>query len=140
MAGLPKSYIKKYGISKKAWAAYRADRKKGKTNKSASSSTPKRRKRPMVKKKTNRRRGFLNVSTFFKFIKIGAFVAPAVHAALSRDNNRDRLSYGLEKYTGYNINGGYFRAESLLEGWGPYIATLAITAGVQKLGGLIRRL
>lgn len=135
MGGLPKKFIKQYGITKKAWTEFRKSKKgKGKTNKRQRTSTPSRKGRTVGK------RGFLNVSTFFKFIKIAAFVAPAAHAVLSRDNNRDRVSYAIEKYTGYNLNGGYYRFESLAEGWLPYISAVLVTAGVQKLGGIIRRL
>jgi len=132
MVGLPKSIIKKYGISKKAWRVFRAQ--KGKANKPKNPS----KKASSGGGKTGKR--WFGVSGLFKFIKIGAFLAPAGHAYLSRDNNRDRLSYGLEKYTGYNMNGGYFRWESLMEGWLPYVATTLITTGVQKLNGIIRRL
>lgn len=50
MAGLPKSYIKKYGITKKAWKEYRASLKKSKTTKKKT-TTKKKAKRVASKKK-----------------------------------------------------------------------------------------
>jgi len=56
MAKLPKKYIKKYGISKAAWAAYRRD-KKSPTKRRKTRAAPKRMRasrRKTVKAKTNR--------------------------------------------------------------------------------------
>jgi len=54
--GLPKSYIKKYGISKKAWREYRKAHKKGSRKAGTSSKKKtKRRSRSMPKKKVSRR-------------------------------------------------------------------------------------
>jgi len=56
LAGLPKSYIKKYGISKKAWAEYR--KSKGKRSRSASTGgrkTASRRRRYYRKAKSRAR-------------------------------------------------------------------------------------
>jgi len=57
MAKLPKKYIKKYGISKAAWAAYRRD-KKSPVKRRTVRAAPKRRvsRRRTVKAKTNRRK------------------------------------------------------------------------------------
>jgi len=49
--GLPKSYIKKYGITKKAWAEYRKAHKKRKTRTSKSKSKRKSGGKRMAKKK-----------------------------------------------------------------------------------------
>jgi len=52
--GLPKSIIKKYGISKKAWEVYRGSKKKRKVNKSR--RTSKSRRKTLVRRRSYRRK------------------------------------------------------------------------------------
>lgn len=54
MTGLPKSIIKKYGITKKAWQMYRGSKKK--TKRKTTKTKTSRRKSKTAKKKTKRRR------------------------------------------------------------------------------------
>ena len=76
MAGLPKKYIKKYGVSKKAWAEYRKVSGKTKTRKSTkrkikvSRTMAKRRKSYSRKKKA----GFLDSVTVKKGMNIAGTI------------------------------------------------------------------
>lgn len=54
MAGLPKKYIKKYGVTKKAWAAYRKDKNSRKTAGGAKMATKRKRRAPARRRSTTR--------------------------------------------------------------------------------------
>lgn len=73
MVGLPRSIIKKYGVSKKAWAVFRGS--KGTRKKKSGGS--------MAKKKYSKKRGLLGggMMSIFKSIAIGTaagIVAPRI--------------------------------------------------------------
>lgn len=55
MPGLPKSYIKKYGVSKKAWRMYRASKNKRKSRPKTTKRSVKRTARRRSYRKTRRR-------------------------------------------------------------------------------------
>lgn len=141
--GLPKSIIKKYGITKKAWDVFRGRRssksRKRKANK-PSRTRYVRRKTYMARKRKSRTRSFLSFNTFAKFIKIGALVGPAAYCAMLPATPKDKLAFGLKRYTGFDLNSGSFAPEWLLQGWGPYILTSLVVTGIGKLNGIIRRL
>ena len=59
--GLPKSIIKKYGVSKKAWQVYKEQKKGGRKTKSKSKKSKSKKsggRKKVAKKKTYRRRSF----------------------------------------------------------------------------------
>jgi len=146
MAGLPKSIIKKYGISKKAWAVYRGAKSRVRKAVKRKAYKPRKSNRSVVRhmakrRKRSRSRSFLSFTTVFKFLKIGALVAPAAYAWLATSGSpQDKLTQVMARYTGFNMNDGTFNFNSLIAGWGPYLATSLIGVGIQKATGIIRRL
>jgi hypothetical protein len=145
MPGLPKSIIKKHGITKKAWSVYRATlrkyRRKGKTRarNTRRASNPKKVKRRMVRRK--KRRGGKNLqATVFKWLRIGSIFAPEIARALNKKSGAEIAYNFVYEKTGYNMDDGTFEFGRLLKGWGPFIATSLVTYGIPKLIGIIRRL
>lgn len=141
MRGLPKSIIKKYGVTKKAWRVYRARKGKKRSSKSKRSSNPKKKVKRMAKKKKSRRSGF-SANSMFKWIRIGALVGPGA-AELMGVTGHDvshRPAWVLSYYTGYDISDGGFYPDRLKIGWGPYLMAVLTTYGIPKLAGIIRRL
>lgn len=92
MAGLPKTIIKKYGVSKKAWAVYKSKKNK----KSSSSRLPrkkiKRRVKTMPKKKRRTSRNKRSISILG--INLGKAGAAALYGA-----GRAKISNLLAPYT-----------------------------------------
>lgn len=94
----------------------------------------------MPKKKKGKKRGF-SVQTMFKFVRLGALLAPAAARALESGRSGEyKLKAGLMDYTGFNLNTGEWKFEAMARGWMPYLATTAITHGISKLVGIIRGL
>lgn len=149
MPGLPKSIIKKYGISKKAWSVYRGKlrgRKRRVRNKSHSRvSNPKRRTRKLGRRK-KRRGGKSLQTTVFKWLRIGALVAPGAVVAAQPMKLDQKLNEIFRLYTGVNVkhsmesNALQFDAGRLAMGWLPYLATVLTTYGIPKIAGIIRRI
>jgi len=136
--GLPKSIIKKYGISKKAWRVFRGRKKRPRSR--VSNPKTKRRKRKMGRRK--RRGGGKSLQQqVFKWLRIGALVAPGAIALTAKGaSTEEKLSYALAKYTGYESWNKKFNFQQLVEGYGPFLATTLVTYGIPKLAGIIRRL
>ena len=133
MAGLPKSYIKKYGITKKAWREYRkSKRSRSKTKKS----------NPNKKKggKKMARRSMFNLSSIFKYLRLAAFIAPALsyYSARSGDT-KNRVSRTITAYAGINT-ADKFDLSVLAQMWLPLLMTSLVTVGIPKLNGIIRKL
>jgi hypothetical protein len=142
--GLPKSIIKKYGITKKAWSVFRG--RKGKTrSRKTRASNPRKVKRRMARKK--KRRGGKSLQTqVFKWLRIGALAAPGAVVALSPGTPGGKFNAAMELYTGVNIQESKdtgtcaFHAEKLAAGWMPFLMTTLVTYGIPKLAGIIRRI
>ena len=135
MAGLPKSYIKKYGITKKAWRMYRASKKKGK-------STSKTRKSSKKSRGGNRkvaRRGF-NTAKIMSMMRMVSLVAPMATRMLESSTPEQKLNRTIADYTGYHLRDGTWSLNNLKRGWLPYLTTSLVTYGIPKLTGLIRKL
>jgi len=116
---------------KKGWRAYKATKRK-------SSS-----KRKSSKKKGGNRmsKGRSMIPTFFKLIRLGSLVAPALSRALRTDASpKLRLTWALMDYTGFNMDDGSFKWNRLARGWMPYISTSIITHAVPKLNGMMKKL
>lgn len=133
MAGLPKSYIKKYGITKKAWRMYRASKKKSKSKSKTRKTSNKKGGRKMAKS------GF-NTAKIFSLLRTVSLLAPAVSHLLTPTTNQERLIRTVRDYTGYNITHQKLEPNRLLVGWGPYLMTNLMTYGVPKLTKLIRNI
>ena len=150
--GLPKKYIKKWGITKKAWREYHAAQarkakhigcSKSRTRKSKTTrrKNPKRRVRRTGRRR--KRRGGKSIArTVMKWLRIGALVAPAAAAAIDPKwpRPKDKLHVIIYRYTGYDMSTGRWNPAALSQGWGPYIVTCLLTYGIPKLSGIIRKL
>lgn len=88
MAGLPKKYIKQYGISKAAWRAYRASKRRGGSSVSGRKKTMKRK---TTSRKPARRR------TITQSVRMGR--RPSVRSLVSQKNIRTIID-------GITIGGG----------------------------------
>lgn len=134
--GLPKSYIKKFGVTKKAWREYRKDKK-------IPRSTPKTktRKRTMARKKKRRSRGLSLQRTMFKLLRIGSLVAPGIinYTKISGDT-KTKIGYTLLSYAGIKSTTKQFDFGLLAQTWTPFLITNLVTYGIPKLNGIIRRL
>ena len=61
--GLPRSIVKKYGISKKAWQVYKSQKRRGRTSRKTrklSGGRTRRRRRSVARRRRTRRRSFLS--------------------------------------------------------------------------------
>lgn len=74
-----------------------------------------------------------------KFARLFALAAPAAAVAMGPGSPADKVKEGARKYTGFDMNSGSFNFASLAEGWLPFVATAAVTHGISKLIGIIRR-
>jgi len=105
-------------------------------------TTPKRSRRTMAKKKKSRKGGGKNLqATMFKFIRMGALVGPAAIAVLTPGRSAEQKGKDLLwQFTGWNYDENKFQPEGLLKGYAPYLAAVAATYGIPKIGAIIRRL
>ena len=154
--GLPKSYIKRWGISKLAWKKFRAGALtkgirtrtkaiKRRIRRTRRSRNPARKRgvRRMVRRyRRKRRRGGKSMTrTVFKLIRLGALATPALGVAMDKTHSPQwKLDYGVSIYTGFSMLDGKMHWDRLLRGWGPYIGACLTTYGIPKLANIIRRL
>jgi len=78
--------------------------------------------------------------SMFKLLRLVSLVAPAGYIATKDMSSTQKVRWGLNWYTGFDIETGAFSAHELKRGWGPFILTSLATYGIPKLTGLIRRL
>ena len=129
-----KKAIKKLGrtqrrVSKKGRVYYTKPKK----------SNPERRVRRTGRKK--RRRGGKSLQrTVFKWLRIGALLAPGAMEIVKQPDLEHKLGYCIKRYTGYDPWQGKWVWQDLATGWTPFIATCLATYGIPKLIGIIRRL
>ena len=79
-------------------------------------------------------------ATVFKWLRIGALVAPAVNDILRGTTPQQKAVFVIESYSGYNIDKAQWKWEWMARGWLPFLATSLATYGIPKLMGIIRRL
>ena len=134
--GLPKSIIKKYGISKKAWRVFRGRKK--------SKSSVSRRKTTRRKTKSNPKGGRKTSKSLYrsvvKLAKGVALLAPAVAEAVQPTSTLNKVSGIAVKYTGYDIVQRKWKLGKLVEGWGPYVGVSVGEKIVSKVNSIIRGL
>lgn len=87
----------------------------------------------------NRRMGF-NTQKIMKYVRLVALGAPVIAQAVRADTMENKVMHVLEAYTGVNVKTGGFRADKLLAGWTPYLASVLATYGIPKIAGIIRGL
>lgn len=136
-----KHAIKKLGrtrrrVSKTGKVYYTKPKRRKKSN-------PKRRKRRMARRK-KRRGGKSLQRQLFKWIRVGALVAPGVGmgvAAAKKGYGPDEIvDQVLQVYTGYSFVHRKFDFKWLVTGWGPFLAATLMTYGIPKIAGILRRL
>ena len=129
--GLPKSYIKKYGISKKAWREYRKSRKKGtrRTRSTRRKSNPKKVRRKLGRRKKSRRRYGMTIP-LAPVLGLAAGMAAPI-GKLVNGEVQAAIEIATENYTGYNIPSQTWIPTSLARGLLP----LAIGLLVHKFVG-----
>jgi len=142
VARLPKNIIKKYGITKKAWRIFKG-RKRGR-KRASPTKIKTRRKNPVARRyyprRRRRRSSSFNMNRIFKYVRMASVAAPAVAAVVERGLTMEAAKAALHRYSGYDIDRGVFEPQKLIEGWGPFLATTAVTYGIQKLSAILRRL
>ena len=140
--GLPASYIKKWGVSKRAWREYKKGKKKNPSRTRKKAKTRRKGGYKMARRKKRRRGGKSITQQVFKWIRVGALVAPGVGQAIRwKDSGGEIMaSQVVRVYTGYDWVSGQWKWEWLTEGWMPYLGSILATKGIQKLSGIIRRL
>jgi len=93
--------------------------------------------------KKNKRGGGRNIqATVFKWIRIGALVAPGIGQAIRwKDAGAEAIiDQIIRVYTGYDVMSGRFEWSWLAEGYMPYLASVLATIGVPKVTAILRRL
>lgn len=123
--GLPKSIIKKYGISKKAWSVFRSRKNKGtkRSSKTRRKSNPKRRIKRVARKKRSRR--YSMTIPLAPIAGLAAGLAEPAQKIIGGD-----LAGGLNligcNYTGYDAYSGSFNLDHLKRGLLPLIVGLLV--------------
>lgn len=114
--GLPKSIIKKYGISKKAWAVFR-----GRKRKRSSNPRPKkaRKVRKLARRKRSRRKRSFTLP-LAPIAGLAAGMAEPLQAAMQGDYQH-ALAVVSYNYTGYNPEDRTFNAMRMQRGLLPII-------------------
>ena len=146
--GLPKSYIKKWGITKKAWREYHAAQARkakhigySKSRTTKSKTKPKKRRVRRTGRRKKRRGGKSLQTTVFKWLRVISIFAPEAYHALVEKKPAGRVFADMiYDKTGYNMADGTFKLERLAKGWGPFVMTCLATYGIPKLVGIIRRI
>lgn len=113
---------------------------KSRTSKS-SKSTKTSKKRTSNKRSVKRtgKKGF-NVQSLFKWIRLGAVVAPGIGRYEEIQGSPAFKAVGaIKSYAGIRTD-NIFDAGLLGRMWIPFLATTAVTYGIPKLAGIIRKL
>jgi hypothetical protein len=76
----------------------------------------------------------------FKWVRVGALVAPAVSEVLRYPGDPNVVNTIMESYTGYNMVNGTWNIEALKRGWLPYLGACLATYGIPKISSILRRL
>ena len=123
MAGLPKSYIKKYGISKKAWREYH----KKKKPRSRKVTKPKKRRRVnrTARRKRKGRRRYSMTIPVAPVLGLVAGMANPIQLAMAGQPEL-ALKDALWKYTGWNSDANKWEWGGMIQGVGPLIAGLLV--------------
>lgn len=91
--------------------------------------------------KHRRRPSFLSTNSLFKYIRVGALAAPAISDVLTYKGDLHQMGNHLVwHYTGYNMDAAAFQWDGLIQGWTPFLTTMLITKGIQKISGMISRI
>ena len=111
---------------------------KSRTTKSKTTTKTKRRVKRTAKRK-GRGGGKSLQRTIFKWLRVGALVAPGVIRAAAQGPWDKKLHAGVLGYAGINMD-GKFDSRVLLNCWTPFLAVTAMTYGIPKIANILRRL
>jgi hypothetical protein len=89
MRGLPKSYIKKYGITKRAWAEYRASKKPRKTKARKGPKLARRRRRSSSRRRGRSRSNKWGIAGTVVKLAIGAYLGNWVGGQIASRIDKD---------------------------------------------------
>ena len=84
-------------------------------------------------------KGGFNSQKIMKYVRLAALVGPGAQAVMQY-GAKDGAVHALLRYTGFDMRTGQFNGSALASGWGPYLASVAVTYGIPKLAGMIRGL
>jgi len=125
-----------------------SEMKKGKSMKQAASSwrgRGKSKKRRTIRRPSRKvgrkvgRNGF-NQQKLFKLARMAALLGPHAGVWLSGADPMTKASESVKMLSGFDMSTGQFDMQSLVRGYGPLLATTAVTALVPKINGLLKGL
>lgn len=126
--GLPKSYIKKYGVSKKAWREYRkAHPKRGRrTRKTRRASNPvKKRRKRMARRKKRRRRSGMTIP-IAPIAGLAAGLIEPIQYVVDHGNWRGAVEVLCRNYTGYRPGTQTWEPHYMTRGLVPLVIGLLV--------------
>jgi len=85
------------------------------------------------------RNGF-NQQKLFKLARMAALLGPHAGVWLSGADPMTKASESVKMLSGFDMSTGQFDMQSLVRGYGPLLATTAVTALVPKINGLLKGL
>lgn len=88
----------------------------------------------------SRKGSFLSWVKIKSWIRKIALVAPAAGRALGPGTIQQKVNGAIADYTGYAMWDGSWSWQRLLRGWTPYVASIAVTEGVDLVKRLMRSL
>lgn len=91
----------------------------------------------MGKKNQPKRSGF-NTQKIFKYVRIGALALPAAQTIMSTASVPQKINQLKSDYFGVDPAGN-FSLQRAAKGWIPFLFASAVTYGIPKLMGMIRR-
>lgn len=95
----------------------------------------------MAKAKNTPKKNGFSTQKLFKFVRIGALVAPVVIIATTPGLSiAQKIERGLTQYTGYHFGTKEWKWENMIPGWAPFVGASLATVGIPKIISFIRRL
>ena len=93
------------------------------------------RKSPKVGRKVGS--GF-NQQKIFKLARVAALLGPHAAVWMSSATPQVKATESVKMLSGFDMNTGQFDMQALIRGYGPVLATTAVTAVIPKINGLIK--
>jgi len=84
-------------------------------------------------------RGF-NQQKLFRLARLAALLGPHAGVWLSSADPMTKAAESVKMLSGFDMKTGQFNFQSLVQGYGPVLATTAVTALIPKINGLLKGL